>query len=175
METRRRITLVPLVGAIYFMVSGGPYGIEELAQKAGFGPAIVILLVTPLIWSLPTSLMVGELSAAIPAEGGYYIWVRRALGPFWGYQEAWLSMAASVFDMAIYPTLFVRYLARLWPAMGESPYPLLLSVMVIGICAAWNIAGARAVGDGSALMTGLLLAPFAVLALLAAAGFRLES
>ena len=34
----------------------------------------------------------------------------RALGPFWGFQEAWLSLAASIFDMAIYPTLFVTYL-----------------------------------------------------------------
>ena len=29
------------------------------------------------------------------------------VGNFWGFQEAWLSLAASIFDMAIYPTLFV--------------------------------------------------------------------
>ena len=39
-------------------------------------------LVIPLIWSLPTSLMVGELASALPEEGGYYCWVRRALGGF---------------------------------------------------------------------------------------------
>jgi amino acid transporter len=103
----RRITLVPLVAALYFMVSGGPYGLEELAHKVGFASAIAVVLATPLVWSLPTALMVGELAAALPEEGGFYTWVRRALGPFWGYQEAWLSLAASVFDMAIYPTLFV--------------------------------------------------------------------
>ena len=37
---------------------------------------------------------------AIPAEGGFYVWVRRAMGPFWGYQESWLSLTASIFDMA---------------------------------------------------------------------------
>src|SRR5580693_4125841 len=95
----RRITLLPLIGALYFMVSGGPYGLEALAQKVGFGAAIAILLATPFVWSLPTALMVGELAAALPEEGGYYAWVRRALGSFWGYQEAWLSLAASVFDM----------------------------------------------------------------------------
>ena len=99
------------------MVSGGPYGLEDLVQAAGYRLAIVALLLTPLLWSLPTALMVGELSSAIPEEGGYYVWVRRALGPFWGVQEAWLSLAASVFDMAIYPTLFVLYLGRAWPAM----------------------------------------------------------
>ena len=37
----------------------------------------------------------GELAAAIPTEGGFYIWVRRGLGPFWGYQESWLSLTAN--------------------------------------------------------------------------------
>ncbi len=57
--------------------------------------------------------MLGELAAAVPAEGGFYAWVRRAMGPFWGFQEAWLSLASSVFDMAIYPTTFVLYLERI--------------------------------------------------------------
>ena len=62
--------------------------------------------------------MIGELASALPAEGGYYAWVRRALGNFWGFQEAWLSLVASIFDMAIYPTLFVAYLTRLIPWFG---------------------------------------------------------
>ena len=60
--------------------------------------------------------MIGELASAIPVEGGFYVWVRRALGPFWGFQEAWLSLAASVFDMAIYPRIFVDYLTSIQPA-----------------------------------------------------------
>ena len=91
---------LPLIAATYFMVSGGPYGIEDILGGAGYGWAIVILLVLPLLWSLPTALMIGELASAIPAEGGFYVWVRRALGPFWGYQESWLSLSASIFDMA---------------------------------------------------------------------------
>ena len=53
--------------------------------------------------------MIGELATAIPVEGGFYHWVARAMEPFWGFQEAWLSLAASVFDMAIYSTTFVLY------------------------------------------------------------------
>ena len=104
---RRKLTVLSLAAATYFMVSGGPYGVEELVQDTGYKLAIVILFIIPLIWSLPTGLMVGELAAALPAEGGFYVWVRRAMGPFWGFQEAWLSLVASIFDMAIYPTLFV--------------------------------------------------------------------
>jgi amino acid transporter len=159
------MSLPALVGALYFMVSGGPYGLEELARKVGFGGAAAILLAIPFVWSAPTALMVGELAAAVPEEGGYYVWVRRALGPFWGFQEAWLSLAASVFDMAIYPTLFVLYGARLWPPLGAAP--VTSGVLMIAACAAANLAGARAVGRGSVALTALLLAPFVVLSVLA--------
>jgi Amino acid permease len=80
------------------------------ARWGGYLGALLILAIIPFVWSLPTTLMIGELASAMPAEGGFYVWVRRAFGPFWGYQEAWLSLAASIFDMAIYPTLSVLYL-----------------------------------------------------------------
>jgi amino acid transporter len=159
------MTLLALVGALYFMVSGGPYGLEELARAVGWRGAILVIVLTPLAWSVPTALMVGELASALPEEGGYYAWVRRALGPFWGYQEAWSSLAASVFDMAIYPTLFVLYAQRLWPAIGA--HPVLAGACMMAVATAFNLAGAWAVGEGSAAMTALLLAPFAVLVAIA--------
>jgi amino acid transporter len=113
--------------------------------------------------------MVGELSSALPEEGGYYAWVRRALGPFWGFQEAWLSLVASIFDMAIYPTLLTLYLARLWPPLGDGPIALAIGLAMIAGCAAWNVGGARAVGGASLVMTVALLGPFVVLVLLALA------
>lgn len=164
------MTLRALVGALYFMVAGGPYGIEDLLQTTGFGGAIALLLTTPLVWCIPTALLVGELAAALPHEGGYYAWVRRALGPFWGYQEAWLSLAASLFDMALYPTLFVLYLSRIWPAAASAPISIGAGVVVAA--AAWNLAGAEIVGEGAAFMTALLLAPFAVLTVLVLASFH---
>jgi len=161
-SARRRMSLPALVAVTFFMVSGGPYGLEELVRMAGFQTSILILLVTPFLWSLPTALMLGELSSAIPAEGGFYVWVGRALGPFWGFQEAWLSLAASVFDMAIYPTLFVLYLARIFPWAGQ--HPVLAGAAMIAVCTAWNLAGAKAVGDSSLVLAAALLLPFAVLA-----------
>jgi amino acid transporter len=152
-----------LVAATYFIVSGGPYGLEELIAKAGYRAALWILLLTPLVWSLPTALLVGELSSAIPAEGGYYVWVRRALGPFWGFQEAWLSLAASLFDMAIYPTLFVLYLGQIAPTFGKGLPALGVELLMIALCALWNLSGARAIGRGSLWLGLLLLAPFALL------------
>jgi amino acid transporter len=155
--------LLPLIAATYFMVSGGPYGLEDIIGKAGYGWALLLLVLVPLVWSLPTSLMVGELASALPEEGGYYCWVRRALGGFWGFQEAWLSMAASVFDMAIYPVIFVLYLGRIEPAWTAGSRGTLWALAVVVLCAAWNLRGARAVGEGSVGLFCILLSPFVVL------------
>jgi amino acid transporter len=163
---RRKMRFLPLIAATYFMVSGGPYGIEDILGGAGFARALVILMVLPFLWCLPTALMIGELASALPAEGGFYAWVRRALGPFWGYQEGWLSLSASIFDMAIYPALFVLYLGKFAPGLtaGWSSYGWSLAVVVL--CCLWNLRGAPAVGEGSVGLFVLLLAPFAVFVVL---------
>jgi amino acid transporter len=155
-----------LVAATFFMVSGGTYGTEQIVQSAGYGRAILILLLTPVLWSLPTAFMIGELSSALPAEGGYYAWVRRGLGNFWGFQEAWLSLVASIFDMAIYPTLFVAYLTQIAPWFREGHRGVLVGLFVVMACAGLNIAGIRVVGITSLWLFFLLSMPFALIVLL---------
>jgi amino acid transporter len=142
------------------MVSGGTYGTEDIVHGAGYGKAILILLLTPILWSLPTAFMIGELSSALPFEGGYYAWVRRAMGNFWGFQEAWLSLVASIFDMAIYPTLFVLYLNRLFPWFAEGHRGVMLALAVVIVCALLNIAGVRVVSTTSLWLFFALSAPF---------------
>jgi amino acid transporter len=161
------ITLWPLVVATFFMVSGGTYGTEDVVRGAGYGGAILILLITPVLWSLPTAFMIGELASALPEEGGYYAWVRRAMGNCWGFQEAWLSLVASVFDMAIYPTLFVVYLERLFPWFAVGHRGVLVGVTVVALCAGLNIAGIKVVATTSVWLFFLLSAPFALIVLLA--------
>jgi amino acid transporter len=149
------------------MVSGGTYGIEDIVHGAGYGRAILFLLLTPLLWSLPTAFMIGELSSALPFEGGYYAWVRRAMGNFWGFQEAWLSLAASIFDMAIYPTLFVAYLTRMFPWFSVNYRGIMVGLAVVIVCALLNIAGVKVVSTTSLWLFFALSAPFAIVAMLA--------
>jgi amino acid transporter len=156
-----------MVAATFFMVSGGTYGTEDIVRGAGYGGAMLVLLLTPVLWSLPTALMIGELGSALPKEGGYYAWVRRAFGNFLGFQEAWLSLAASIFDMAIYPTLFVLYLARLLPWFGAGKRGVLVGAVVVTVCALLNIAGVRVVGSTSMWLFLLLSTPFVAIVVLA--------
>ncbi|HXT73981.1 MAG TPA: APC family permease [Candidatus Angelobacter sp.] len=160
---RSKISLLPLVAATYFMVSGGPYGLEDVVQMAGYGGALAILLITPLLWSAPAALMVSELSSAIPEEGGFYIWVQRGMGRFWGFQEVWLTLAGSVFEMALYPTLFVDYVGHFAPAITAGHRGIAIELALIVVCTIWNLRGARAVGEGSVWMSVLLLSPFVIL------------
>ena len=162
-----RLTLWPLVAATFFMVSGGTYGTEDIVHGAGYWKAIVILLLTPLLWSLPTAFMIGELSSALPFEGGYYAWVRRAMGNFWGFQEAWLSLVASIFDMAIYPTLFVAYLTRMFPWFAEGHRGVMVGLAVVIVCVLLNIAGVKVVSMTSLWLFFALSAPFLLIVLLA--------
>jgi len=163
----RKLTLIQLAAATYLMVSGGPYGIEELVQTCGYPLALALLLLIPLLWSLPVGLMVGELSAALPVEGGFYVWVRRALGPFWGFQEAWLSLTASIFDMAVYPTVFVLSLGKIWPPAAHGSNGFLIAAAFVLVCVLWNLFGARAVGGASVAIGVLLLGPFVIMTALA--------
>jgi len=148
------------------MVSGGTYGTESIIAGAGYGRGILVLLFLPVLWCLPTAFMIGELSSALPAEGGYYAWVRRGLGNFWGFQEAWLSLAASIFDMAIYPTLFVIYLKQMVPWFAEGNHGLLAALFVVITCVFLNLAGIRVVGLTSVWLFFLLSLPFAIIVLL---------
>ena len=162
-----KISVVPMITATYFMVAGGPYGLEDIVQKTGYAATLLILVITPLLWSLPTAMMVSELATAIPEEGGFYIWVRRGMGRFWGFQETWLTLAGSVFEMALYPNLCIDYIGQFMPGLVAGHRGLILGLVMIAICTAWNVLGVRSVGEGSVWLNVALLAPFVALTILA--------
>jgi amino acid transporter len=166
-KTAAKISVVPMIAATYFMVAGGPYGLEDIVQKTGYSATLLILLLTPLLWSLPTALMVSELATAIPEEGGFYIWVRRGMGRFWGFQETWLTLAGSVFEMALYPNLCIAYIGQFMPGLVAGHRGLILGFAMIALCTAWNILGVRSVGEGSVWLNVALLVPFVALTVIA--------
>ena len=162
-----KISVLPMITATYFMVAGGPYGLEDIVQKTGYAATLLILIVTPLLWSLPAALMVSELATAIPEEGGFYVWVRRGMGRFWGFQETWLTLAGSVFEMALYPNLCIDYIGHFMPGLVAGHRGLIFGFAMIALCTAWNVLGVRSVGEGSVWMNVALLTPFVALTILA--------
>jgi amino acid transporter len=111
--------------------------------------------------------MVSELSTALPEDGGFYIWVRRGMGHFWGFQEAWLTLTGSLLEMALYPVLFVSYLERFVPRLASGFTGVALELAMIVACTAWNILGAGAVGEASVWLNVALLLPFVIVVIAA--------
>jgi amino acid transporter len=166
---RRDLGLLSLVAIVFFNVSGGPYGVEDAIALFGPGLALLLLAVTPFIWSLPVSLAMAELASAMPDEGGYVTWVRRAFGPFWSFQVGWWSWIDSFVDVAVYPTLFVEYLGFWYPALGTLDR-WLLAVAFIVVLTTLNVLGVRPTGRAAVVLSVLALAPVALLVVVALAG-----
>jgi amino acid transporter len=162
-QVTRKLGLTAIIGIIFFSVSGGPYGLEDVVGSSGAGMAVLLIIVTPLIYSLPAALMVAEMATLMPVPGGYYQWVKEALGPFWGFQAGWWAWVASWFDLAIYPVLFVEFLAYFevfGTALEDKNTKWLVMVGFIWLFALMNMLGSSVVGDSSKLFLIIVLAPF---------------
>jgi amino acid transporter len=160
-EQAHKLRPLQLAAVIFLTVSGGPYGLEPLLQQAGGHAALLLLLVTPILWDIPTILTVLELNSMLPMNGGYYQWVKRALGLRAAFYEGWWSWLYTFADLAIYPVLFVSYLAYFLPGVEQYKIPICLA-LVWG-SAGFNILGIVPVGRISLFLSGAVLSTFAVL------------
>jgi amino acid transporter len=159
--TIRKLRLLPLAAVIFFTVSGGPYGLEPVLAYAGKNAAFFLLLLAPLIWDIPSILTVMELNGMMPVTGGYYQWVKRALGMRWAFYEGWWTWLYTFTDLAIYPVLFVEYAGFFFPSL--LPYKVPVCLLVIWTGAGLNIRGIVSVGQISMILTAIVLIPFLLL------------
>ena len=157
----RRLGIVALVALMYLVVSGGAYGLEDAVQIGGARLTLALCLIVPLTLSLPTALMAAELTALMPLEGGFYYWVREALGPFAGFVEAYMTLLYTATDMAIYPVLIAAYLGFVFP-LGTAAQ-IAVGIALVWLSGALNILGVRPVGNTSIALMIAILAPFAAM------------
>ncbi len=116
---KRELTLLPLFGLIYFTVCGGSFGVEPMVGWSGPGLTLLLLAITPIVYSIPNMLMVREMNSMMPREGGYYHWIKQGFGPFWGFLAGWMNWVVSWVDVSIYPVLAAYYLSYFIPALSE--------------------------------------------------------
>src|ERR1043165_6318636 len=164
---RRDLHLPALIALTFFCVAGGAYGLEDAVGAGGAAAALGGILILPWLWSFPTALMTAELSAAMPEDGGYVVWVERAFGRFWGLQEGWVSWVCSFADNALYPVMFVDYLSYL---RGDIPPAerWAIGALLVAVTTWLNIRGPRLVGASLLVFTVIVLAPFAAMVVLGA-------
>ncbi len=165
LQPRRLLRPLGLTAVVFFTVSGGPYGLESILSDVGPLPALLLILLTPLLWVIPAILMVLELNAMIPRNGGYYQWVKTALGQRWGFLEGWWSWLYTFADLAIYPVLFTQYLTFFLPELESIRISLCLVIVWSGV--ALNLLGIVPVGKWSTVLGIAVVIPFALLFLAA--------
>jgi amino acid transporter len=161
---RRGLGTVSLVFILYFTTSGGAYTTETLIHEVGPGLGLLILLLIPLVWSIPEVLIVGKLASMLPEEGGYYRWVDRAFGRFWAFQNGWLTWMYSLVDMAIYPVLFNQYLRYFVPGLSTR-VEWIVALAVIWGATAINLRGSVRVGRSSVIAGSFVMLGFLALAI----------
>lgn len=157
----RKLKPVQLAAVIFLTVSGGPYGLEPLLNDAGAHASILLLMVTPLLWDIPTIFTVLELNSMMPVTGGYYQWVKRALGLRWAFYEGWWTWLYTFADLAIYPVLFVTYLSFFFP--DAAVYKIPICLVIIWVSAGINVLGIVPVGRTSIILSTIVLIPFLIL------------
>lgn len=168
-----RVSLLAVVGLLYASACGGPYGTEEYVAQTGPGLMIVLLLVAPWLWGVPMAFATAELSSARPVEGGYYIWIRDILGPFWGFQAGVWSLISSFLDNALYPVLFAKALGYWFPDLLPSAWGRWLAAVGFIAVLTWlNYRGIRIVGTTAVVLNVFLIAPLIWIVAAGIAGAR---
>ncbi len=122
-------------------------GLSGLAQAAQFGFASLSLFFLAIFtFLIPSGLIVTELNARMPEEGGFYLWTREAFGDLHGYLAAWsywlstivwlptVLMLVSISCLYIFGDKFL--------GLADSPsYNILLCLGIVWLVTFLNIVG----------------------------------
>ncbi|MEE0777221.1 MAG: APC family permease [Bacillota bacterium] len=167
---KHKVTTTTVFFMIFCMVCAGAYGIEDMIPTSGPGLTLLLLVVLPFFWSIPQGLVAAELGSAIPEEGGYYKWIQRALGEFWGFQACWWRTVSIYVDSTLYVILSVGYISSIFPL--DSWQEFALKVFFILAFTYVNILGLQSVGRIASYFSIIVIGSFIALIFVGAANFQ---
>ena len=173
-KLKRELTLLPLFALIYFTVCGGAFGAEPMVGLSGPGLALLLFIITPIMFSIPNMLMVREMSSMMPVEGGYYHWVKQAFGPFAGFMAGWMNWVVSWVDVSIYPIWAAMYLGFFFPALDEGltlgavTIPAWMMQWLVALLLIWSMSylsvrGARLAGLTAGWLGIVMITPLIIM------------
>src|SRR5438477_7696572 len=130
---------------LFYVVTG--ISLRWIATAAAAGPSsIVIWIGAWLTFYTPLALSVIELSSRYPAEGGLYVWSKRAFGDFSGFMAAWtywtsnLPYFPAVLYFAASNVLFMRQ-ANWQHLSGNANFYIVFSLLTLSAATILNIVG----------------------------------
>lgn len=155
----RNITLRTAVLMMYCLVAAGAFGIEGMISDSGPGMTIVLLCILPFVWAAPQALCSAELGSFITDAGGFYKWIQRGLGEFWGFAGGWCRTVSCYIDNTLYIVLAGSYAQMLIPDMTDTLKFVFMAVLIL-IFTVINLLGIEEVGKVSTIFSIIIFIAF---------------
>ncbi|ELP87786.1 amino acid transporter, putative [Entamoeba invadens IP1] len=169
-STHGTMSWVNLAMVVYFSIGGGPFGFEESILVSNPAWALWSLLVVALLWALPQSMTMAELS--VRYEGGYNEWVFKAFGFHVGLFH---SIVRTVFNVACnagYIALYYDYINSIYHQtlffdyedVSMTYFLLKIPTIVMFLCllVTVNVIGAKQLSTVGIFLTVGVILPFIV-------------
>ena len=123
-------------------------GLRWIARSARLGaPSVSLWILACVVFFIPLSLALIELSSRHPEQGGIYAWARRAFGPLHGFIVGWCMWVNNLF---YFPSLLLFAAANFALAIGSAEiadnrfYSIVFVLGFLWFCTAINIIGLQA-------------------------------
>ena len=159
---------------LFCLVAAGAFGIEDMIPTSGPGLTIIMLILFAIIWAHPISQVVSELSALMPAEGGIYVWVKEALGEFWGFCMGWWGTISIYLSSAAYIVLIVNYASKFIPALNDPTVAFIVKLGIVVFFTIINLMGLKEVGAISTILSICILIGFTAVTVVGFANWQYD-
>lgn len=167
-----RMAPIQIAFMLFCLVAAGAFGIEDMISMSGPGLTITMLVVFAIIWAYPICQTVSELSALMPSEGGIYVWVKEALGEFWGFCMGWWGTVSIYLSTATYVVLIVDYASDFIPALTDPFIEFIVKLGIVAFFIIMNLMGLKEVGMVSTVLSVLILIAFTVVTIVGFANWE---
>lgn len=146
---RQALTLFDSTSLIVGIIIGaGIYQMAPtIARGVGSGWGVMGLWVAGGLLSLCGALCYAELATTYPQEGGDYVYLSKAYGPWAGFMFGWAQLAiVRPGDIAVMAFAFATYARTLWDPLADTSFPHSQQCYAVGavvILTAINVIGVR--------------------------------
>jgi amino acid transporter len=168
-DVAKPVSAIAIALLCFSAQAGGPFGIESAVKAAGALPTIVGLFIAGGLWALPQAFITAELASAIPANGGPVVWTRRAWGTKTSFVVSMLLVSNQIVDLGLYPALVAAYFQQLFPNAITPWVAYAIKIASLVLTVGLNVLGVDALSAAAAVLTVVILTPFVVLPIVAAA------
>lgn len=161
---RVRMRLITAVVVVFTLTCSGSFGMEDVVSASGPGFTLLMIIVLPIVWSVPLAFVSSELGAMIPEAGGLYRWIRRAMGEYWSFQAGWWWTLSLYVDSAVYVALALDYLQAKY-GFGTD-LRVIIGVCIVGVFTFINIRGLELTGWSLTVIQIVVMVPLIIFTVL---------